>query len=120
LQGDLLRGAHQQAKAIQRYAKGRGVAIREMYMDAGVGGATLDRLALQKLLADCRAGRVGTVLVQDPDRLSRDTGQLIELLGTFLKAGVRVEFSTEAGRSQYVFLKIVLSALAELGETQGA
>jgi hypothetical protein len=36
LQSDPLRKVHQQAKAAQRHAKGRGVAIRETYMDAGV------------------------------------------------------------------------------------
>jgi len=31
---------------------------------------------LQRLLADCRAGKVGMVLTQDAARLSRNTGQL--------------------------------------------
>jgi DNA invertase Pin-like site-specific DNA recombinase len=118
LQGDGLVDVQRQANAIQRYAKGRGEVIREPYMDAGVSGTTLDRLALQKLLADCRAEKIGTVLTQDPNRLSRDTGQLIELLGNFLESGVRIQFSTKAAPSQYVFLETLLSGLAELGEAQ--
>jgi Resolvase, N terminal domain len=54
LQGDP-REVQQQAKAIQRYAKGRGVAICETYVDAGVSGAALDRLALQE--ASCGLSR---------------------------------------------------------------
>jgi site-specific DNA recombinase len=118
LRGEPLEAVKQQARAIRRYAKGRGVTICETYMDAGVSGATLDRIALQRLLADCRAGKVGTVLVQDSDRLSRDTGQLIELLGSFVTAGVQVEFSTQAGRDQYAFFKVFVSALTELGQAQ--
>jgi DNA invertase Pin-like site-specific DNA recombinase len=53
------------------------------YMDAGVSGATLARPALQQLLADCRAGKIGVVLTRDADRLSRDTSQLFALLHRF-------------------------------------
>ena len=42
------------------------------------------RVALQSLLADCRAGKIGTVITQDPERLSRDPLSLIAVLdGTF-------------------------------------
>jgi site-specific DNA recombinase len=64
-----------------------------VYMDAGVSGGTLQRPELQRLLADCRAGKVGTVVTKDPDRLSRDKGQLVTVLDTFAKAGVHVEDS---------------------------
>jgi DNA invertase Pin-like site-specific DNA recombinase len=67
--------------------------IRQVYMDAGVSGLTLERPALQQLIVDCRAGKIATAVVQDPEHLSRDTGQLIALLQIFQKAGVRVEFA---------------------------
>jgi site-specific DNA recombinase len=86
-----------QARALRHYAKERGLTIRAVYMDPGVSGCTLDRPELQRLIADCRAGRIGTVITQDPDRLSRDRGQLIALLHIFQKEGVRVEFSLPEG-----------------------
>jgi hypothetical protein len=46
------------------------------------------------VIADCRAGKIATVIVQDPERLSRDTGQLLALLQIFQEAGVHVEFDT--------------------------
>jgi DNA invertase Pin-like site-specific DNA recombinase len=67
--------------------------ITEVYMDAGASGLMLERPALQRLITDCRVGRIATVVVQDPEDLSRDTGQLIALLQIFQKAGVRVEFA---------------------------
>jgi len=62
-----------QARVIRQYAERRGLTVRETYTDAGVSGIMLDRPGLQQLLAACRAGKVGTVVAKDPDRLSRDT-----------------------------------------------
>jgi site-specific DNA recombinase len=107
---------HSQAQAMRDYANRNGLVIRETYMDAGVSGVTLERPALQRLLADCRAGKVGTVVTKEPERLSRDTSQLVALLHMFRKSGVRVEFSTGQGRDRYVFLKTMLSAIAEFEE----
>ena len=41
------------------------------YDDGGFSGATIDRPALQRLLADITAGRVDTVVVYKIDRLTR-------------------------------------------------
>jgi site-specific DNA recombinase len=100
-----------QAQAIRQYAKGRGLAIRSIYMDAGVSGCSLDRPDLQRLIADCRAGKIGTIITQDPDRLSRDTSQLLALLHIFEKTGVRVEFGTPEGRTRLASLTVYLAAL---------
>ena len=87
---DPLSGVKLQSQEIRRYAKAHGLVIRETYMDAGVSGMTLERPELQRLMEDCRVGKIGTVVTQDPERLSRDTGQLIALLHVLLEAGVRV------------------------------
>ena len=86
------------------------------YADAGVSGVTLERPELQRLIADCRAGRIGTLVTKDPDRLSRDTGQLIALLHIFQATGVGVEFSTRAGQNRYASHPIYLSALLQIDE----
>jgi DNA invertase Pin-like site-specific DNA recombinase len=39
----------------------RGLIICETYLDAGVSGGTLERPALRRLLADCRAGKIDLV-----------------------------------------------------------
>src|SRR3954451_6610496 len=52
------------------------------YDDGAFSGASLDRPALQQLLADVRAGRIDIVLVYKVDRLTRslaDFARLIEL-----------------------------------------
>jgi hypothetical protein len=52
------------------------------YDDGAFSGASLDRPALQQLLADVRAGKIDIVLVYKVDRLTRslaDFAKLIEL-----------------------------------------
>src|ERR1700694_5317824 len=46
------------------------VCLRTAYDDGGFSGATMDRPALQQLLADVTAGRVDTVVVYKIDRLN--------------------------------------------------
>jgi DNA invertase Pin-like site-specific DNA recombinase len=112
---DPLAGVKLQEKEIRRYAKRHGAVISTIYADAGVSGATLERPELQRLIADCRAGKIGTVVTKDLDRLSRDMRQQIALLCIFATAGVRVEFSAREGHSDTFLIK-TLSAVAELGE----
>jgi DNA invertase Pin-like site-specific DNA recombinase len=107
-----------QAQAIRQYAKEKGLAVRSIYMDPGMSGSGLARPELQRLIADCRAGQIGTVITQDPERLSRDTGQLLALLHIFQKTGVRVEFGAPEGSARLASLKVYLAALLELEEAK--
>ena len=53
------------------------------YDDGGFSGATMDRPALQQLLADVKAGRVDTIVVYKIDRLTRslaDFAKIVEIL----------------------------------------
>ncbi|MDJ0935269.1 MAG: recombinase family protein, partial [Kiloniellales bacterium] len=45
--------------------------VRSRYDDGGVSGGTLERPALQRLLADIKARKVDTVVVYKVDRLTR-------------------------------------------------
>src|SRR5215475_1186987 len=47
------------------------VCVRAAYDDGGFSGATMERPALQRLLADIAAGRVDTIVVHKIDRLTR-------------------------------------------------
>jgi DNA invertase Pin-like site-specific DNA recombinase len=91
--------------------------VREVYIDPGVSGVTLDRPALRRLIADCRAGKIGTVITKDWARLSRDMGQLFAVLHVFGKSGVRVEYSSREGHRDLFLETVILSAIAEHKET---
>jgi DNA invertase Pin-like site-specific DNA recombinase len=111
---DRLSGLQEQRNAIRQYATQNGLTVVDTYMDVGVSDGTLNRPQLQQLFADRRAGKVGMVLTQDPDRLSRDYSQLLALLHLFQAEGVRLIFATREGQNQYAMFAIVVRALAEL------
>src|SRR6202035_117605 len=59
------------------------VCLRAAYDDGGCSAATMDRPALQQLLADITAGRLDTVVVYKIDRLTRsltDFTKIVEIL----------------------------------------
>jgi hypothetical protein len=74
-------------------------------------------LLAQLIRPDCRTGTIGTVITQDPARLSPDVGQLFALLDIFRKAGVGVEYSGHEGHSDR-FFEILHAAVLELEEAR--
>ena len=64
------------------------VAMDGCYDDGGISGATLERPALERLLADIEAGRVDIVVVYKIDRLSRSLMDFAKLVGVFEAHGV--------------------------------
>ena len=58
------------------------------YDDGGYSGATLERPALKRLLADVEAGRIDIVLAYKVDRLSRSLLDFATMMATFDAHGV--------------------------------
>jgi site-specific DNA recombinase len=57
--------------------------IKTLYDDGGISGATIQRPALQQLLADIKLGKVDVVVVYKVDRLTRslaDFAKIVEIL----------------------------------------
>lgn len=73
--GAELHPLHAQREAAEAYIQSQRqagwVALGEQYEDRGCTGANLERPALQRLLAEIRAGAVDCVVVYKVDRLSR-------------------------------------------------
>jgi site-specific DNA recombinase len=89
------------------------VCLRAGYDDGGFSGATLDRPALQRLLADIAAGRVDTVVVYKIDRLTRslaDFAKIVEILdargASFVSVTQQFNTTTSMGR---LTLNVLLS-----------
>ena len=62
--------------------------VPDRYDDGGISGATLERPALKRLLADVEAGRIDCVVVYKVDRLSRSLTDFARLIDTFERHGV--------------------------------
>jgi site-specific DNA recombinase len=89
------------------------VLVGDRYDDGGISGATLDRPALQRLLADIEAHLVDIVVVYKIDRLSRalmDFAKLVEVFDrnnvTFVSVTQSFNTTTSMGR---LTLNILLS-----------
>jgi DNA invertase Pin-like site-specific DNA recombinase len=89
------------------------VLVPDRYDDGGISGATLERPALQRLLADIEARRVDVVVVYKIDRLSRalmDFSKLVEIFDrnnvTFVSVTQSFNTTTSMGR---LTLNILLS-----------
>src|SRR6266851_5550233 len=57
--------------------------IRTRYDDGGLSGATMERPALQRLLADVGARLIDVVVVYKVDRLTRSLADFAKLIETF-------------------------------------
>ena len=89
------------------------VCLRAAYDDGGFSGATMDRPALQQLLADVKAGRVDTIVVYKIDRLTRslaDFAKIVEILdargASFVSVTQQFNTTTSMGR---LTLNVLLS-----------
>src|SRR5215472_5626537 len=89
------------------------VCLPARYDDGGFSGATMDRPALQQLLADITAGRVDTVVVYKIDRLTRslaDFAKIVEILdargASFVSVTQQFNTTTSMGR---LTLNVLLS-----------
>ena len=81
------------------------VCLPALYDDGGFSGATMERPALQRLLADITAGRVDTVVVYKIDRLTRslaDFAKIVEILdargASFVSVTQQFNTTTSMGR----------------------
>ena len=89
------------------------IILKEKYNDAGFSGATTERPALQKLIAEIKSGKIGCVVVYKVDRLSRsllDFSKLLEFFDqnniVFISVTQHFNTNTSMGR---LTLNILLS-----------
>jgi DNA invertase Pin-like site-specific DNA recombinase len=89
------------------------VLVRTRYDDGGFSGGSLERPALQHLIADIRAGRIDIVVVYKVDRLTRslaDFARLVELFDaeTVSFVSVTQQFNTTSSMGRLT-LNVLLS-----------
>ena len=87
------------------------VCLHAAYDDGGFSGATMDRPALQQLLADVKAGRVDTIVVYKIDRLTRslaDFAKIVEILDAKSASFSAQQFNTTTSMGRLT-LNVLLS-----------
>src|ERR1700704_2995879 len=109
-----LRAQREACEAFIRSQHGEGWRLIETaYDDGGLSGGTLERPALQRLLADIAQGRVDTIVVYKVDRLTRslmDFSKIVELFDRHAVSFVAVtqQFNTTTSMGRLT-LNILLS-----------
>ena len=106
-----------QREASEAYIKSQAhegwVCMRDAYDDGGYSGGSMERPALQKLLADVKAGKLDVIVVYKVDRLTRslaDFAKLVELFDahevSFVSVTQSFNTTTSMGR---LTLNVLLS-----------
>jgi len=100
-----------QTRDLRKSADGRGFEVVKEYTDEGQSGAKNSRPALDRMLADAKAGKFEIILVWRLDRLGRSLAHLLRLLEDFKSWNVELvsfseglDFTTSSGRLFYQLL----------------
>ena len=80
-----------QEKLCKAFALNNGYSVAGIYRDEGKSGTSLDRPALKNLLAKCQDKQsISAVIVQETDRLARNTQDHLTLKTLLSKAEVKL------------------------------
>ena len=90
-----------------------------MYADEAVSGTTADkRDDFQRLLADCRAGKIDRILVKSISRFARNTIDCIQTVRELGQLGVAVEFEKEEIDTGNMGSEMLLSILGSAAQEE--
>lgn len=115
-------GIEIQVRDVTLFAKNRGLFIQHLYKDEAQSGVKENRKALRRLLRDCKAGRIGVVIIPSLDRLSREVRIAENLFYEFERLGVQVlitDMPNYNSRNHLdVLMRQVNEAMAEVNRKQ--
>lgn len=106
-----------QRRSVLECAQAHSLVIHHFYKDEAESGVLEERTELQRLLRDCEAGKIGTIIIPSIDRLSRDVRLAENLFWQFEQLRVRVLIADmpqyNAKNRKDVFLRQIREAIAE-------
>lgn len=85
--------------------------VEDRYDDGGFSGGTMERPALQRLLADVRANKVDVIVVYKIDRLSRSMLDFLNLVELFERHGVTFVSVTQSFNTKDAMGRMALNIL---------
>ncbi len=91
-------------------------ALPDIYDDGGISGGTLERPALQRLLADVAAGRIDIIVVYKVDRLTRSLLDFSKLVEAFDKAGTSFVSITQSFNTTTSMGRLTLNMLLSFAQ----
>src|SRR5437870_3958557 len=111
---------HAQREACEAYIKSQRhegwVCLAQHYDDGGLSGATMDRPALQQLLADIQAGKVDAVVTYKVDRLTRSLADFAKIVEIFDARGVSFVSVTQQFNTTTSMGRLTLNVLLSFAQ----
>jgi site-specific DNA recombinase len=92
------------------------VCLPDGYDDGGLSGATMDRPALQQLLAEIQAGRVDIVVVYKVDRLTRSLADFAKIVEIFDAKGASFVLVTQQFNTATSMGRLTLNVLLSFAQ----
>lgn len=106
-----------QRERVEAYCKSKGWSVRQVFVDGGFSGASMQRPALQDLLSNL--DKFDTVVVYKLDRLSRSQRDTMELIQDyFLENGLDFASVTETLDTTTTFGMAMIGILAVFAELE--
>ena len=103
----------------QKISCNPGWTLAGIYLELGLSGTSAEsRRELQRLLSDCRAGRVDLILTKSISRFARNTSDCLQMVRALVASGVNLWFEKEALRTDTMGSEFLLSILASLAEEE--
>ena len=111
---------HAQREACEAYVKsqaGEGwMPLKTLFDDGGFSGGSMERPALQKLLADIDGGHVDVVVVYKVDRLTRSLADFAKIVERFDKRGVSFVSVTQSFNTTTSMGRLTLNVLLSFAQ----
>ncbi len=93
--------------------------LTEIYYEAGVSGTTWQsRHELNRLLEDCRLGKIDLILTKSISRFARNTADLLGMVRYLLSINVHILFEKEQIDTSKMEGELILTILASLAEDE--
>ena len=92
------------------------ICLPDIYDDGGLSGGTLERPALQRLLAEVREGRIDIIVVYKVDRLTRSLLDFSKLVEAFDKAGTSFVSVTQSFNTTTSMGRLTLNMLLSFAQ----
>ena len=90
-----------------------------IYLEAGISGTKAEaRPELQRMMADCRAGRIQLILTKSISRFARNTSDCLRMVRDLAALGVNIRFEKERLDTGTMGSELMLSVLACLAEDE--
>lgn len=89
-----------------------------VYSDNGISGTTINRPEFQRMLEDCRAGKIDLVITKSVTRFARNTVILLETVRELKKMGIDCYFEKEDMHSISPDGELLLTLLAMYAEEE--